>query len=106
MSEEWGPWIEHDGGGCPVVAGTYVRAICCFIYSEWVWEGHTGPEHAAWEWSRMGEPSPHDPKMIAARVIRYRIRKPRALLDLIERARELDDAPQGPVRVPGKEVVG
>jgi len=32
------------------------------------------------------------------RVIRYRIRKPRALLSMIERAKELDNAPEGPVR--------
>lgn len=26
MSEEWGPWIEHDGEGCPCV-GMYAQAL-------------------------------------------------------------------------------
>lgn len=27
MSEEWGPWIAHNGGGCPVPIGTIVHAV-------------------------------------------------------------------------------
>ena len=27
MSDEWGPWIEHDGKGCPVPNGTIIHAI-------------------------------------------------------------------------------
>lgn len=82
MSEndgEWGPWIEHDGKGCPVDAGFVVlvdtdpyHMIGIGRYYEFKisnankdWVGWTLP-------------------------IRYRIRKPRALLDMIERARELD----------------
>jgi hypothetical protein len=100
MSEEWGPWVEHDGKGCPPgVVGQWVQC-----------EGYVGgtrhievsegqvvtSTHPAWSVILPWGPA----------IIRYRVRKPRALLDLIERARELDDAPQGPVRVPGKEVVG
>lgn len=25
---EWGPWIEHDGKGCPLPIGTVVEAKC------------------------------------------------------------------------------
>lgn len=25
MTDEWGPWIDHDGAGCPVL-GEYVEA--------------------------------------------------------------------------------
>lgn len=25
MSAEWGPWIAHDGSGCPVPAGSFVE---------------------------------------------------------------------------------
>ncbi len=95
MSEEWGPVIQHDGKGCPLSAGTIIHS-----FGEWPdgrpeeFVGPVNPKWAGWDWSN------------GSRIIRYRIRKPRALLDMIERARELDDAPQGPVRVPGKEVVG
>jgi hypothetical protein len=27
MSDQWGPWIEHDGNGCPVQNGTFVEVI-------------------------------------------------------------------------------
>ncbi len=74
MSEEWGPWIEHDGKGCPVPDGAFVLVdvgvgaliighgrFCEFCVRtanrDWI----------AW---------PH--------VIRYRIRKPRGLTILEE----------------------
>ncbi len=98
MSEEWGPWIEHDGGPRPVPRGTFCHAVFATgshligpVGVGYNGEGVT-PDGKPWGWP--------------SRIIRYRVRKPRALLDLIKRARELDDAPQGHVRVPGKEVVG
>lgn len=27
MEEDWGPWIEHDGKGCPC-AGMHVEVVC------------------------------------------------------------------------------
>lgn len=27
---EWGPWIEHDGSGCPVEIGDYIQVTCTF----------------------------------------------------------------------------
>jgi hypothetical protein len=79
--EQWGPWIEHDGKGCPCV-GQFVHRIHCRgdVNIGVVMRGGR-----SWTWA----PG-------YTRVLRYRIRKPRALLDLIERARELDDAPEGP----------
>ena len=104
MSEEWGPWIEHDGKGCPCVGQyahwVYDRPALCEKNPRAILQpgGMTCVGYASggksWFW---------DPAM--RRVIRYRIRKPRALLDLIERARELDDAPEGPIRAPAKEQV-
>ncbi len=94
MADEWGPWTEHDGKGCPCV-GQWVQAafnVCTKPCSHGVllneiWEGRaTG--RTCWVWGEGYD-----------EIIRYRIRRPRALLDLIERARELDDAPEGPVRV-------
>lgn len=71
--EEWGPWIEHDGKGCPCV-GFYIQAT-----SEWKehlfgTEGLVRFEGAEWDWSNFP---------MARKLIRYRIRKPRALRDLI-----------------------
>jgi len=36
---------------------------------------------------------------VSDEIATFRIRKPRALLSMIERAKELDNAPEGPVRV-------
>ena len=88
MSEEWGPWIEHDGARIPTEfrVGDVVQLL-----SE---NNETGnldlsppkvvlPEDFVrynWFW---GESS-HD-------VLRYRVRKPRALLDLIEMVENLPE---------------
>ena len=92
MSEEWGPWIEHDGKGCPVAKGTpgeaelrdgrvvFFRALC----------GSTrgGPdvvacssEGSAWVWGSS--------LLTSDEVVRYRIRRPRSLLRLIEMVENL-----------------
>lgn len=78
QDEQWGPWIEHDGKGCPVPDGTFVE-----VYG---WEVHRGSGlrrlscnvgiakavQPMWE-----EVFPEGPS-----VIRYRVRKPRALAKL------------------------
>lgn len=102
--ETWGPWIEHDGNGMPFeVVGRVILVLA---------EYHTGgyceevgcprqtdhPVYGAWDHRNFGKRIPGTNEAYA-RVIRYRVQKPRALLDLIERARSLDDAPQGPVRI-------
>lgn len=84
MAEEWGPWIEHDGKGCPVV-GLFVQAQIgsglqvegvpsaqCAAPSEgcasaWIWETIPGDE--AW-----------------LRVQCCRVRRPAALRRLIDMA--------------------
>lgn len=76
MSEEWGPWIEHDGKGCPCM-GMWVQVQnlnACRI-----WEGVACSEGGrSWDWSTGYRP-----------VVRYRIRRPRALLQLIEMVENL-----------------
>jgi hypothetical protein len=84
MSDEWGPWIEHDGKGCPCV-GQYVETrlnlragyVMPGCPSSLV-DGGMGTVGIAtggvsWYWAAG-----------FARVIRYRIRRPRALQTLIE----------------------
>jgi len=74
MTDEWGPWIEHDGRGCPClgkvveaidrrgfrdvfIAGTVLGMFAVYIdaVSAWTWSGHSDD------------------------IILYRIRKPRGL---------------------------
>lgn len=80
---EWGPWIEHDGKGCPCV-GQMTMTEREFPVSRWL----GGPAiingrfvtyrprpqvKGSWHWS---------PGF--TRIIRYRIRRPSALQTLIE----------------------
>ena len=71
MTDEWGPWIEHDGKGCPCV-GEYV--LCEYQ------NGKTWPpciatgSIEAWDHSYM--------PFVYLKVIRYRIRKPRGMVIL------------------------
>ena len=93
---EFGPWQDHDGKGCPCV-GKMVHVI---------WHAHDGCgtefEHdgfgiagiagdECWRWETR-------PKF--SRVIRYRIRKPRALLDLIQLIADMP-APVAPIKTDG-----
>ena len=78
MAQEWGPWIEHDGRGCPCrgvfvhiefasgfeaigVAGSYLKADTPFPDGSWNWAN-----------------------LLLDPILRYRIRRPRALRELIE----------------------
>lgn len=100
MAEEWGPWIQHEGKGCPVV-GIYV---CVEIASGLKIEGVPSPRCAnppkgwasAWIWSTV--PEQND----GFRVVRYRVRRPAALRRLIEIA---EDPSKGlPPRFPVEEL--
>lgn len=80
MSDDfWGPWIEHDGKGCPISIGEYFQLSCLFS------DGHaksgrgfmTDKFKAALIW-RM-------PEGVVS--LHYRIRKPRGLTILEEIAR-------------------
>lgn len=102
---EWSDWIEHDGKGCPLSEGTVVNGVEA-DGSNWfgtvigfsgelqegdvnVWDWDHCQVQGRWEW----------------RLVRYRIRKPRALLDLITIAADPYAPPpvihpEGPVRQP------
>lgn len=87
---EWGPWIEHDGSGRPNLDGVprqieYAdgQIIDTTAYSQVFFDirPYTGPKFAdSWDWSKPGFFIP---------VIRYRIRKPRALRELRELVEKL-----------------
>lgn len=79
MEGEWGPLVLHDGKDCPVI-GKYVQVRCA--NGHWA-EGVVMPlvlrgRCALWVWATIC------PAHWPLRVVAYRVRKPRALLDLID----------------------
>lgn len=96
--EDWGPWIEHDGKGCPCRGalvesetrnGNRLQHVAEGA-AIWPW-GELAPASlpkagSAWEWA--DDPLPCD-------VVRYRIRKPRGLKMLQEIAA---NPPAKPIR--------
>lgn len=76
--EEWGPWISHDGKGCPVPIGTMARLEWADGWQEvgevegsgaWTWGDLRDPK----TWSRGSDGLPILP------IIRYQIKKPLGL---------------------------
>lgn len=82
MSEEWTDWFEHSGGACPVSPRTLVavefRAVPTDLEA-WNADPDCAPA-GAWSWRHDGTPDD---------IIRYRVRRPRALLQLIEMVENL-----------------
>ena len=78
MSEEWGPWIEHSGKGCPCV-GVYVQALAEMEISaisgntKMVKVSDRVMEGIATEGGSWGRQEGFN------RYLRYRIRKPKGL---------------------------
>lgn len=75
MSEEWGPWIEHDGKGCPCVGALVNVQWCDSEYTTGI-AGSAGGSG----WDVQKEPLMY--------VVRYRIRKPKGLTMLERVARD------------------
>jgi hypothetical protein len=98
MSEEWGPWVDHDGSGVPAPVGTIAHRVFT-DGREWVAPigavrctprgGYSGPLYiSSWDWSAPGSHRP---------ILRYRLRRPPAVQLLVDIAetlpvRELEDA--------------
>ena len=90
-AEEWGPWIEHDGKGCPVPVGTYCGVIGCLGSRDEAYVTHPKPGEFT-QWDRL----PCE-ELGYEWVSRYRIRKPRGM-HILEGLLEQIDAPK-PVEV-------
>lgn len=93
MSAEWGPWIKHDGKGCPCV-GQYVHLVFKDNAGEFIgiagsqFDGTEEVEGSGWHWAVIDTWRWH-------KVDRYRIRKPRAMLifeKILARIPDLVDA--------------
>ena len=69
---EWGPRIEHDGKGCPC-NGEFVHAVFDKGFPVETFSLLNTPgDRLAWYWDKPRYPIP-------GKIIRYRIRKPRAM---------------------------
>lgn len=100
---DWGPWVEHDGRPNPVAHGTPLQVETADgRLIEGFFDG-TPPgdrECSIWDWESCRQYG-----FWVGRAVRYRIRKPRALRELIEIAAEPYAPPpvihpEGPVRQP------
>lgn len=89
--EAWGPWIIHDGKGCPVRPGTVVEVVCedRFGFSMRKISVAMGGSYSSWDWS-------HFPKL--KRIIRYREKKPKGL-GMLEAEMDTLHSPSAPDRV-------
>ncbi|MEO0765191.1 MAG: hypothetical protein AAFY75_04165 [Pseudomonadota bacterium] len=79
----WGPWIKHDGQGCPLRPGVRVRCRFEEMPGEFVVvDGQTGESCAwSWNWSRWLTIAP-DGCGFVARIVAYRIWRGQAFQDL------------------------
>ena len=83
MSDEWGPWVEHDGKGCPVGAGIRLRVRWQDLETTFYEEGWSHDLlDEAWDWSCFGHVNRNG--QVIGRILAYSIRKPRALQQLID----------------------
>lgn len=84
--EDWGPWVVHDGRGCPLPAGTIVEVVCEDRFGFALRRILTvhGGDYSSWNWA-------HYPKLM--RVIRYREKKPKGL-QLLETRLKTQDTPR------------
>lgn len=95
MTEEWGPWIEHDGKGVPLCVIGKVSEVIAEHFDgtttrqSGVIIDPTGDCYRAWNWSFFGKICVEQ-KCLYARVLRYRIRKPRGLLLLQKLIAEIE----------------
>ena len=87
--------VEHDGKGCPC-KGAWAQVLGIYPWSETRTQEGIVRCSASWDDRNFGTPHPSGIG-ITGRVIRYRIRRPRALLKLIKMAENLPD------RMPVKE---
>lgn len=89
--EDWGPWVIHNGKGCPLPSGTIVEVVSedGFGFARREIAAVTGGSYSSWNWK-------HYPEL--KRIIRFRARKPKGLVMLEEQMRDLDaPVPSKPV---------
>lgn len=80
--EEWGPWVEHDGTGFPEkLRGVFIEVVgIAFdgVEQRAIGKMSHGFCERAWDWSFYGQPDLRF-GWRNSKIIRYRIRKPKAM---------------------------
>lgn len=85
--EEWGPWVEHDFSGCPLRDGEIAEVYCV---ARSIPEGAScvvriGHDYPRENWNRCDAAARAMLRFgIRRGIIRYRVKKPRALIQLRE----------------------
>lgn len=91
MQNAWGPWVVHDGKGCPVPPGTIVEVVFedRFGYQNRAIGTPDGDSYSSWNWE-------HFPEL--KKIVRYRKKNPKGLEMLREIIADLDiPSPKSPV---------
>lgn len=78
--EECGPWIEHDGKGCPCIGAVVQSVERSGLMETHIAGGIGNGQGRQWDWCAWRMLGGHSSRNI----IRYRIRKPRGLTILEE----------------------
>ncbi|SER50602.1 hypothetical protein SAMN04490244_101294 [Tranquillimonas rosea] len=89
--DEWSPWIEHDGNGCPVPDGTTLKVLCSLPRGKWTCIVTIGENYQRHEWDAADRVSLGTPYGI----VRYRIRRSRSfdlLLNIVRDAHSPESA--------------
>lgn len=95
---EFGPWQLHDGKGCPCVGKMVQVVFVNFVECVGIAGKYGG---RSWMWTGLDQDGWHDDGDARFMpIIRYRIRKPRALLDMIQLIADLP-APVAPIKTDG-----
>ena len=89
MSEEWGPWIEHDGQGCPCVGMYFQGEFDKRSFMELASSTRLSPCGMKVEGVAAGGNSWLHDGITNSKITRYRIRKPRGLTMLERVARDV-----------------
>ncbi|PCJ24134.1 MAG: hypothetical protein COA96_10335 [SAR86 cluster bacterium] len=85
MSDEWTDWRDHDGKGVPVPIGMFAEWVFCDFNFEPLGQSSGMVKGGnSWLWAGGINRMKSNPARWAAPFTRYRIRKPRALQQLIE----------------------
>jgi len=101
MSEDWGPWIEHDGRGCPLKAGEVAKVR--HVRSDGTSEEAVNPmvDHPSWWHGNFGQPVLFWGRLwVCGKITHYRIRKPRSSCEAVDRLRRIAENPQPLEEVP------
>jgi TusA-related sulfurtransferase len=89
--EGWSKWYDHDGTSCPMPVGTHVQTVDNLGQEM---EGFC-TDSPSWYKENNGVVVNHPPygEYLCRTIVKYRYKKPKALLDIIKKAKSIDIKP-------------